>query len=105
MAEALWERVSEARPASSTGTLVGVMGVVHGGPSPRAPSGGPTPAMLIVADLHLEKGSSFARRGQLIPPYDTHETLGALARLIRALQPQLCWPWAIPSTTTRPPRA
>ena len=27
--------------------------------------------LLIVADLHFEKGSSFARRGQLLPPYDT----------------------------------
>jgi DNA ligase-associated metallophosphoesterase len=44
--------------------------------------------MLVVADLHLEKGSSFARRGQLIPPYDTGETLGGLARLIARLQPQ-----------------
>jgi len=38
--------------------------------------------LLIVADLHLEKGSSFARRGQLLPPYDTAETLARLARLI-----------------------
>ena len=30
---------------------------------------------LIVADLHLEKGSAFAKRGQLLPPYDTRETL------------------------------
>ena len=34
--------------------------------------------ILIVADLHLEKGSSYARRGQLLPPYDTHATLKAL---------------------------
>jgi DNA ligase-associated metallophosphoesterase len=45
--------------------------------------------MLVVADLHLEKGSSFARRGQLIPPYDTTETLTAIARLIARLQPQV----------------
>ncbi len=45
--------------------------------------------MLVVADLHLEKGSSFARRGQLIPPYDTSETLASLARLIARLQPQV----------------
>ncbi|MBL8531570.1 MAG: hypothetical protein JNK94_07540, partial [Hyphomonadaceae bacterium] len=25
---------------------------------------------LIVSDLHLEKGSSFALRGQMLPPYD-----------------------------------
>ncbi len=34
---------------------------------------------LIVADLHLEKGSSFARHGQMLPPYDTRETLARLA--------------------------
>ncbi len=37
---------------------------------------------LIVADLHLEKGSSYARRGQLVPPYDTRETLNKLAAVI-----------------------
>jgi uncharacterized protein len=37
---------------------------------------------LIVADLHLEKGSSYARRGQLLPPYDTRETLRRLAEVI-----------------------
>jgi hypothetical protein len=34
---------------------------------------------LVVADLHFEKGSSFARRGSLLPPYDTRETMAALA--------------------------
>lgn len=34
---------------------------------------------LLVADLHLEKLSSFARRGSLLPPYDTGLTLGRLA--------------------------
>ena len=34
---------------------------------------------LIVADLHLEKGSSFAARGQMLPPYDTRQTLFKLA--------------------------
>ena len=42
----------------------------------------PEEGLLVVADLHLEKGSSFARRGQLLPPYDTTETLARLARLI-----------------------
>lgn len=31
--------------------------------------------LLVVSDLHLEKGSSFARRGALLPPYDTAATL------------------------------
>jgi uncharacterized protein len=44
--------------------------------------------LLCVADLHLEKGSSFARRGQMLPPYDTGETLARLATLIDRLQPQ-----------------
>ena len=35
--------------------------------------------MLICADLHLEKGSAYASRGQLLPPYDTRETLRRLA--------------------------
>jgi DNA ligase-associated metallophosphoesterase len=42
---------------------------------------------LVVSDLHLEKGSSFARRGQLLPPYDTRETLQRLAGLAQRLQP------------------
>lgn len=33
---------------------------------------------LIVADLHLEKGSAFAAKGQLLPPYDTAATLAGL---------------------------
>lgn len=33
---------------------------------------------LIVSDLHLEKGSSFATKGRLIPPYDTGATLNQL---------------------------
>ena len=41
--------------------------------------------LLLVADLHLEKGSSFATRGVLLPPYDTAATLARLARLIARL--------------------
>src|SRR5262245_3425482 len=43
--------------------------------------------MLIVADLHLEKGSSYARRGQMLPPYDTPETLARLTALVARLEP------------------
>jgi DNA ligase-associated metallophosphoesterase len=43
--------------------------------------------MLVVADLHLEKGSSYARRGQMLPPYDTTETLQRLGRLVARLDP------------------
>lgn len=37
---------------------------------------------LLVADLHLEKASFFARRGQMLPPYDSRETLERLALAI-----------------------
>lgn len=37
---------------------------------------------LLVADLHLEKGSFFAQSGQLLPPYDSRETLEKLAQAL-----------------------
>jgi uncharacterized protein len=39
----------------------------------------PAQQALLVADLHLEKASWFARLGQFLPPYDSHATLTALA--------------------------
>ena len=39
----------------------------------------PAQSALLVADLHLEKASWFARLGQFLPPYDSHATLTALA--------------------------
>lgn len=47
----------------------------------------PAERALLVADLHFEKGSSFAARGQMLPPYDTRETLLKLAHAIDAYQP------------------
>jgi DNA ligase-associated metallophosphoesterase len=44
---------------------------------------------LVAADLHLEKGSSYARRGQMLPPYDTRETLGRLEAEVAALDPRI----------------
>ncbi|MDR3509455.1 MAG: ligase-associated DNA damage response endonuclease PdeM [Caulobacteraceae bacterium] len=44
--------------------------------------------MLVVADLHLEKGSAYAARGQLLPPFDTGETLRRLAAEVEALAPR-----------------
>ena len=49
----------------------------------------PEQGLLAVADLHLEKGSSFAARGQLLPPYDTAETLARLTRLITHYAPRV----------------
>lgn len=44
--------------------------------------------LLAVADLHFEKGSSFAARGQLLPPYDTASTLARLSDLIADFTPR-----------------
>lgn len=44
--------------------------------------------LLIVSDLHLEKGSSYARRGVLLPPYDTVATLARLAAVIARHDPR-----------------
>ncbi len=49
----------------------------------------PEHGLLAVADLHLEKGSSFAARGLLLPPYDTAATLARLARLIAHYAPRV----------------
>jgi DNA ligase-associated metallophosphoesterase len=48
----------------------------------------PEQRLLIVADLHLEKGSAFAARKIFLPPYDTAATLEALALLIVLYQPR-----------------
>jgi uncharacterized protein len=46
-------------------------------------------SLLVVSDLHLEKGSSFAARGVLLPPYDTVATLGRLASVIARHDPRM----------------
>ena len=43
----------------------------------------PRERALLVADLHLEKASFYARFGQMLPPYDSRETLGRLADAVR----------------------
>jgi len=48
----------------------------------------PEHGLLVVADLHLEKGSSYAARGQFLPPYDTAATLARLAGLIAHYAPR-----------------
>jgi DNA ligase-associated metallophosphoesterase len=48
----------------------------------------PEHGLLAVADLHLEKGSSFAERRVLLPPYDTVATLGRLAQLLARYAPR-----------------
>ena len=45
--------------------------------------------LLVVSDLHLEKGFSFAARGVLLPPYDTVVTLSRLAAVIARHDPAI----------------
>lgn len=49
----------------------------------------PGERILAVSDLHLEKGSSYAERGILLPPYDTEATLARLADVISRYGPRL----------------
>jgi len=51
----------------------------------------PVRAALLVADLHLEKASFFARAGQMLPPYDSAATLAELGRLIEATEAREIW--------------
>ena len=43
---------------------------------------------LLVADLHLEKGSAYANRGVFLPPYDTRDTLERLALVVAHYDPR-----------------
>lgn len=45
----------------------------------------PDDGVLVAGDLHLEKGSSYARSGQLLPPYDSADTLRRLAAEVAVL--------------------
>ena len=47
----------------------------------------PEGSALIVSDLHLEKASSFAANGHLLPPYDTADTLRQLEAAILRFRP------------------
>ncbi len=51
----------------------------------------PTRRALLVADLHLEKASWFARLGQMLPPYDSIATLADLTALAAATEAREIW--------------
>jgi uncharacterized protein len=48
----------------------------------------PEAGVLAAADLHLEKGTAAAARGQLVPPWDSHATLDRLTLLVHRWQPR-----------------
>jgi DNA ligase-associated metallophosphoesterase len=51
----------------------------------------PAHRALLVADLHLEKASAFAAKGQMLPPYDSRATLEELAGLVARFQARAVW--------------
>ena len=51
----------------------------------------PARRALIVADLHFEKASWFARHGQFLPPYDSIATLSDLSALLRRTGAEEVW--------------
>ncbi|MCA1941871.1 MAG: ligase-associated DNA damage response endonuclease PdeM [Caenispirillum bisanense] len=58
-------------------------------PDPTGALFWPKERTLVVADMHLEKAATLARRGAgLLPPYDTRETLGLLELLVRRHAPK-----------------
>lgn len=44
--------------------------------------------LLVVSDLHLEKAAAFARRGMMLPPYDTGATLSLLSMALARYRPK-----------------
>lgn len=77
----------EARPAR----LVPAEAHAAGIDAVLDPSGAlfwPERRTLVVSDLHLETGSSYARTGQMLPPYDTMVTLARLAEVFARLRPE-----------------
>ena len=48
----------------------------------------PDTRTLIVADCHFEKGSALTRRGHVVPPFDTRDTLMRLIALAQKLKPR-----------------
>lgn len=70
------------------------------------PSGGlywPAQDALLVADLHFEKMASFARRGQMLPPYDTGLTLTRLEADLRRTGRGACFRLVTASTAPTQP--
>ncbi len=69
----------------------GALGVVVNGASlellPEGAIWWPEARLLAVSDLHLGKASSYAVKGQMLPPYDARATLAAVAALVDRLQP------------------
>ena len=60
-------------------------------PLPEGALWWPARNALLIADLHLEKGSAYAGRGMMLPPYDSIETLRRLTALVAATGARAIW--------------
>ena len=83
-AAAIVEKASTPRPRDCTITINGIELLADRSGALYWPDEG----LLVAADLHLEKGSAYATRGLLLPPYDTAATLGQLAWVIAYYDPR-----------------
>jgi uncharacterized protein len=85
-------RLALARDMTSLAAIPGVETAIHGIAAVCDPLGAlylPDAGILVVSDLHLEKGAAYARRGMMLPPYDTLATLTVLAAVISRYDPKL----------------
>ncbi|MBB3132533.1 hypothetical protein FHS26_000228 [Rhizobium pisi] len=88
----MMNRLALARDISGLAAIPGVETSVNGTAAVCDPLGAlylPDAGLLVVSDLHLEKGAAFARRGMMLPPYDTLATLTVLAAVISRYDPKL----------------
>lgn len=76
-----------AAPKPETETFLHVAGEMLA-PLPEGALWWAAERVLVVSDLHLEKGSAYAARGQMLPPYDTGATLAVVERLCAILAPK-----------------
>ncbi len=79
-----------SQPVSSARTRQDLVFEVAGERVALQPCGGlwwEAAGVLVVSDLHLEKASSYAARGQMLPPYDTAATLRRVGRLVERFRP------------------
>ena len=48
----------------------------------------PADELLVIADMHLEKGTAWAKRGIFLPPYDSKLTIVALQKVVAKFLPK-----------------
>ncbi|MBB3408329.1 hypothetical protein FHT87_002232 [Rhizobium sp. BK316] len=88
----MMNRLALARDVTGLAAIPGVETAVHGVAAVCDPLGAlylPDAGILVVSDLHLEKSAAFARRGMMLPPYDTLATLTVLAAVVSRYDPQI----------------